>query len=506
MMRQETTSVKARDARRTVTSRPSPERAAAANRRVPVSIAVMPDARNVLLIHSDQHRFDCVAANQPHVSAGPGRLVRTPNLDRLAGAGVNFTNAHTPCPVCTPARASLATGTWPSRHDAWVIPNTQGYRPAPANLPNLWQLFADAGHRVSHVGKFHGEVAGTPLNHGATTYVVEEAGYDQWRSERGMPPRPTGNGFWGETDAAADTDTCRLGWGASHAIQEIEAARGEGRPFFVRWDPSEPHLPCLVPEPWASLHDPADVPEWPSFPDPLVNKPPCQRLSRQRWGCDDWSWDDWQPIVARYLGEIALLDHHVGRLLDVLDALGIADDTLVVYSTDHGDFCGGHGMMDKHYCGYDDILRVPLIARGGGFSGGGTCDRFVCHEIDLARTLLAAAGVAVPASFAGRDLRGEARGEGEGRPDAFSQYAGTQQGWCDQRYLSDGRWKYIYGPATGNELYDLAADPGEIDNRIDDPACAAELARLCGRMTAWMAEVGDKLTSPDWRWPGRIKP
>jgi arylsulfatase A-like enzyme len=461
----------------------------------------MPDAANVLLIHADQHRFDCVGANQSVVPAGPGRLLKTPNLDRLATEGTNFRHAYTPCPVCTPARASLATGTWPSRHGAWVIKHCQGYRPADPKLPTLWQQFADAGHRVAHVGKYHGEVAGDPVDHGATTFLPEWK-YDKWRADLGLPRRPRTNNSWGEVDPHADTDTCRLGWGATHAIGEIEAARQENRPFFVRWDPSEPHLPCIVPEPWASLVKPSEVPPWPSFGDDLSTKPICQRLSQKRWGCDGWAWEDWQPIVARYLGEIMLLDHHVGRLLDRLDALGVADDTLVIYTADHGDFCGGHGMVDKHYCGYDDILRVPLLARGGGFAAGRVRDDFVSHEIDLATTLLAVSGIDVPETFAGRDLQ---RAD-EPRSDIFSQYGGTMEGVVDQRYLRDERWKYVYGPVTGDELYDLKNDPAELHNVVDDSAHANELARLRGRMMAWMAEVGDQLNGPDWRWPARVSP
>ena len=314
------------------------------------------------------------------------------------------------------------------------------------------------------------------------------------------------NGFWGEVDPIDESDG-RIAWGADRAIAEIETATREGWPFFVRWDPSEPHLPNVVPEPWCSMVDPADVPPWPSFPDPLDGKPTMQRRTRERWGCDGWSWDDWRPIVARYLGEVMLLDHHVGRVLDALDAAGVTGDTLVVYSADHGDFCGGHGMVDKHYTGYDDILRVPLIARWPGvLSAGATCDRFILNELDVARTVASAALDAVPETFVGRDLVDEAKGVGDGRPDAFVQYSGTQQGRCDQRYLRTRRWKYVYCPVSGDELYDLDADPGEIVNRIGDAAHADTLRHLRERMMHWMAETGDKLTGPLWTWPARTKP
>ena len=463
---------------------------------------------NILLIHSDQHRFDCVGANQPFVrggAAGPGRLVKTPHLDRLAAEGTNFTAAYTPIPLCTPARASLLTGTWPSQHGSWVIPNTLGYRPADAALPNLYRLLSDAGYRVTHVAKYHQELAGTPLDHGAAAFHPEED-YDEWRAAKGLPPRPMTNGFWGEGDPI-DADDGRIAWGADHAITEMRTAVDEGKPFFVRWDPSEPHLPNIVPEPWASMVDPKDVPPWPSFPDDLENKPIMQRKSRQRWGCDGWTWENWQPIVARYLGEIMLLDHHIGRVLAALDNAGLADDTLVIYSTDHGDFCGGHGMVDKHYAGYDDILRVPLVARWPGrLTAGATCDRFLAHEIDLAKTVATAALGDSSETFVGRDLLAEAAGENDGREDIFVQYSGTQQGRCDQRYLRTRRWKYVYCPVSEDELYDLDADPGELTNLIDADEHAAVLHGLRERMMTWMTETGDKLTGPLWTWPARTQP
>jgi arylsulfatase A-like enzyme len=460
---------------------------------------------NVLLIHSDQHRFDCVGVNQPHVPAGPGRLLKTPHLDSLAASGANFTHAFTPIPICTPARASLATGTWASQHDSWVIPNTLGYSPAPDRLPNLYRLLSDKGYRVAHIAKYHQELTGTPLDHGAAAFFGEDA-YDHWRREQHLPSRPMTNGFWGEADPIDDSQS-RVAWGADHTIEQMQAARGEGKPFFVRWDPSEPHLPNVLCEPWASMVKASDVPPWASFADTLANKPVMQRLTRQRWGCDEWTWADWQPIVARYLGEIMQLDHHIGRVLAALEHLGIAHDTLVIYSTDHGDFCGGHGMVDKHYTGYDDILRVPLIMRfPDRIARGVTCDRFVAHEIDLARTIVDLTCDHTPATFVGRNLLAEIDGSSQPRPDIFVQYGGTQQGRVDQRYLRTGRWKYVYCPVSDDELYDLDADPGELTNLINAPEHATTLLELRKRMMQWMSDTQDRLSGPLWRWPPRLKP
>lgn len=449
---------------------------------------------NILLIHADQHRYDCVGVNGH-------RLLKTPHLDRLAGAGVNFSHAFTPNPVCSPARACLQTGTWATTHKCITIYGTEAFQTADRSLPVLTQLLADTGYRVGHVGKFHAEVAGGPTDHGAEEYVPSGR-YKQWREAQGLPPQPRSEGWFGEVDPHVTPGQSPLAWQADQTIGMIERYSSDGRPFFIRWDPTEPHLPNIVPEPYASMYPPESIEPWPSFPDPLTGKPYAQRRTRQRWGVDEWDWSQWSQVVGRYLGEITLLDAQVGRLLDTLDRLGLGDDTLVVYTTDHGDMCGGHGMMDKHYVMYDDVVRVPLMMRWPSrLPRGATCDVFVTHEIDLARTFLEVAGIAPPENFVGRNLVNEATGKGgDLRQDVFTQYQGTHQGLFSQRMLRDRRWKYVYNAVAEDELYDLEHDRGEITNRAADPACAEVLRRMRERMGQWMVSVKDPLSPPLFSW------
>lgn len=450
---------------------------------------------NVLLIHSDQHRFDCVGVN-----GHP--LLRTPNLDRLARTGVNFRRAFTPNPVCSPARACLQTGTWSTVHKCVTIPGTEAFQSAIASLPVLTALLSSAGYRVGHVGKFHDEVRGTPTDHGAETFISSYA-YRAWREAQKLPPAPSDEGWYGQTDPHITPEQSSLHWQADRALELLDdyGSTASRRPFFLRWDPPEPHLPNRVPEPFASMYRCDAIEPWPGFPDPLRNKPPGQRRTRQRWGTDHWTWDDWRPVVQRYLGEISLLDLQVGRLLDRLDALGLSDRTLVIYSTDHGDMCGGHGMMDKHYIMYEDIVRVPLLVRWPGvLPAGTTCDSFVEHEIDLARTILRAANIDAPDSFVGQDLVELVHDPSRGRDHAFAQYQGTHQGLLSMRMLRTGSWKYVYSPSSQDELYELTSDPGELVNRIDDPSCGTVLKDLRRRLSERMRQVRDPLSPPDFDW------
>lgn len=444
---------------------------------------------NLLLIHADQHRYDCIA-----VHGHP--LLKTPNLDRLAREGTDFRHAFTPIPICSPARASLLTGAWPTRHGCVVIPGCEAYHPAAKELPTLWSLLGAAGYRQALVGKFHNEVAGQPQDHGCDNYVPHSL-YNEWRRERGIPPSPDDNGYFGEADPYITEAQSRMAWEMDQVIALIRRYHAEGRRFFVRWDPEEPHLPCRPPAEIAALYPPEAIPPWPSFPDTLEGKPWAHRRQLQMWGTAGWTWAKWQPVVARYLAEVDLLDRQLGRLLALLDELGLAKETLVAYSADHGDFCGGHGLMDKHFSMYDDIVRVPLLLRFPGHVPAGiVSEAFVSNELDLARTFLTAAGIAPPDSFVGQDLLGVLAGRVVPRADIYAQYQGTHAGLASIRMVRDAEWKYVWNCAIGaDELYHLPSDPGELNNLIADPELEDQRQRLRQRLVAWMEEARDPLLS-----------
>ncbi len=449
----------------------------------------MPDKiPNILLIHSDQHRYDCIAAH-----GHP--LLQTPNLDRLCREGTDFSHAFTPSPICSPARACLVTGRWPSQHGCRSIPGAEVYQPARlTSTPLLPRLLVEAGYLLAHIGKWHGETADEPPGWGVADYVPEERGYDQWRAQQGIPPRVRRNGWYGEVDPHITPRQHRLAWGADHTLRCIDQFSAQENPFFIRWDPSEPHLPNLIPAEYEDFYPPELIEPWPSFADLLENKPWIQGQQRRTWQVEGWQWSDWAPVVSRYLADITLLDQQVGRLLDRLDEAGLAENTLVVYTTDHGDLCGGHGMMDKHFMMYDDVLRVPLIVRWPGVAGAGqVSDQLVCHELDLAATLCAAAGVEIPADYEGLDLAPALTGQSLPRLTVFSQYHGCQLGLYTTRMARDHRYKYVWNLTAPDEFYDLENDPGELINRAGDPECRPPLDHLQSELNAWMQDIDDPI-------------
>lgn len=458
---------------------------------------------NILLIHSDQHRADCLGVN-----GHP--FVQTPNLDRLARQGCNFRYAYTPSPICTPARTSLLTGLWPQQHGSITNSDAEAGKPLNPQLATFSQALQQAGYFLAHIGKWGLDARLTPLDFGFDRYIAEKE-YTSWRKEQELPPRPNTNRWFGEVDPAITPEESSLAWGADRTIEQLQQAASGDRPFFIRWDPSEPHLPNVVPEPYASMYPPASIPPWQTFPDPMPGKPYIQRQQKLTWGIDQWTWEDWAPIVGRYLGEISLLDAQIGRVLAELERLGMADNTLVIYTCDHGDLCGGHGLIDKHYVMYEELVRVPLILRWHGrIAAGQTCDDFVSSAIDLASTICSAAGVECPQGFMGQSLlnpsltlpkQGQEPSQDQSfrtphsafRTSIFSTYHGNQFGLYSQRMVRNRRWKYIWNATDVDELYDLQSDPAELINRASDPTFAEELRGLRHELVKWMESTSDKL-------------
>ncbi len=441
---------------------------------------------NILVIHSDQHRFDCLGVN------GHPQL-KTPNLDRIAAEGINFTDAHCPNPLCCPARASFLTGQWTSEHLQIANTDTEAPRGFRLELETWPRLLRDAGYWLGYIGKWHAHPEKGPEYFGFNEFTGW--GYKQWREEQGVPPVPCDKAWFGQIDPHIKPEESALAYCAGLAIDMMERCVADEQPFVVRWDPPQPHLPNRVPEPYASMYPPESIEPWSGWGDSFEGKPWVQQQQLRTWGLEDWTWSDWQPVVSRYLGEISLLDAQVGRLLDTLDRLGVADNTLVVYTADHGDMCGSHGMIDKHFILYDDVVRVPLLMRfPGRIEPGQTCNDYVCNAIDLAATFCDVGDVPTPETFRGTSLAPLFDGSGStGRDDIYCAYHGNQFGLYSQRMVRDRRYKYIWNATAEDEFYDLERDPGELHNAANDPQYSAEITHLKERLIDWMETTNDRL-------------
>ena len=416
-----------------------------------------------------------------------------PNLDRLAAEGIDFTHAFCPSPICSPARASLLTGQWPVQHGLLFTEIAEAYHPMMSNRPTFSMLLHEAGYTLGYVGKWHVDEVATPIAFGFHDYVPEDA-YTEWRARHGLQPRAYRNGWFGETDPAITPEQSRLAWAARDAASDPPG--GSQRPTVLHpLGPERPHLPNIVPEPFASLYPPEQIPPWPSFGDPLFGKPTIQRTQLHNWGVEDWSWAQWAPIVSRYLGEIRSSTGRSACCWPSWMRWGWRRTPRGLYYRPRRYVRGARhdGQALR------DVRRRCARAADHALVRHDTCrpneQAFVSSAIDLASTFCDAAGVPVPETFMGESLLPLAtQGLGHNtRQDIFSSYHGNQFGLYSQRMVRDQRWKYIWNPTAEDELYDLAATRAELHNRADDLEATPELNRLRERMVCWLQRTGDPL-------------
>jgi arylsulfatase A-like enzyme len=449
------------------------------------------DKPNILMIVTDQQRRDTIGAYG-------SQIAQTPAVDGLAQKGMTFDSAFTPCGLCSPTRSSLLTGVYPHTHE--VLTNVH-LHPVRTQLEPAADILASslrgAGYRLGYVGKWHVNSHKDPADFGFEQYV-SLGDYSTYRRQLGVPFPPESNNYLLPT-AGVDpipVENCRAAFLADNAIRMMgEFSRDKEHPFFIRLDFHGPHPPMVIPEPYASMYDPRSIPPHPNFDDPLTGKPAVQRIKRKHWGTEHMSWADWQPLIARYYGEVSLIDAQVARVLQKLEQIGQQDNTVVIYLSDHGDTMGAHKIWNKDYTMYDEIYRVPLIVRWPGvIKPGSRCDTYVHHCLDLAPTLLEVAGAEVPDGLDGRTLVPLLRGQKQERPrEAFCEFHGCHMGLYTIRMLQTDRFKYIFHVNDVDELYDHENDPYELHNVAEDPNYASDLRELKHRMVDWMARTKDHL-------------
>ncbi len=486
---------------------------------------------NILLITSDQQHFDTLGFANPHI--------RTPALDRLAREGTHFTRAYCNNPTCTPSRASIITGMYPSTHGAWSLGTK-----LPEDVPTVGHRFVDAGYSTALIGKAHfqplrsdpngpgGEsIECQPIlrdldfwrrfndthtpwygfqhcelarNHADESHVgqhyaiwMEEKGLKNWVDYFAQPDPATGNdraggrrGKWDLPEAFHYTT-----WTGERTIAQLDRAAKEDKPFFIWSSFHDPHPPYLVPEPWASMYKPQDMPIGHIEPGELETMCPYVRKTQEarpdfsafrdpdghgNHGLHSHLHDPrkLQEDMATYYGMTSFMDHHIGRILDRLDALGISDHTLVVFTTDHGHFLGQHGLIAKSFM-YDDCIRVPFIARWPGRIPAGKSTAALQSLVDLAPTFLAACGLTIPGIMQGTNQFDVWTGQTDKAIDHVIVEHRHQPTRLTIRTYIDDRYKLtVYRGHAWGELFDLREDPHELCNRWDDSAYSRIRCRL----------------------------
>lgn len=461
---------------------------------------------NLLLITTDQHNAEIMGcAGNP--------VVQTPHLDRLAAEGVVFDAAYTPCPYCTPARTSIFTGLYGRHHGFMHNINLREDRPDPADwtglpaeTPTFPALLAEQGYATALFGKLHTEQAGggrfglqtVRLAEGKGQFVPYGSGPDDYRQylrARGYPDAAWRT--WEHPQYRAEGHVTSLlpvedyidTWTATEALaylQEVET------PFCAWVSFSGPHTPWDPPEPYASMYDPADIPLPVRREGELEEKHPrwVDRLAQTMPAIPPRSTDPDAPggldraygrlaeselraMLAAYYGQISLIDAQVGRLMAFLDAAGLRETTVVLFTADHGDYLGNNWAFYKYGAPYDSLARVPFIARWPGvWAGGGRVDTPV-SLIDVAPTFLdLVPGVDRPA-MDGRSLAPLLAKDGrqdDGGLDRDEVFVETGQ----LAAVVTSAWVYIRWQDGFEELYDRQADPHNLYNLAASAASRAE--------------------------------
>lgn len=446
---------------------------------------------NLLVIVTDQHRYDCIGA--------AGVLpIATPNIDELARRGVRFAEAYTTIPVCCPARQAVLHGQRPETYGAlW---NFTGCFPVASLQPTQYtwsKALQEQGYRSAWIGKWHESQHFAPADFGFETFIGE-SDYRAFREAEFPGLRPTHSWLGGTDPVPADAASTH--WLADRAADALTSLAAGEAPWHVRLSFPEPHPPYFPSSPFDHLYDPADIPRWASFDDTFRNKPYIQRQQLLNWSHQDYTWRDWAPAVARYFGYVSQIDDAVGRVLEALERSGRRENTVVIFTADHGDMCGSHRMMDKHYVMYDDVVRVPLIVCAPGIAAEGlVCSQKVYGGLDIGPTVAELFGVD-GTKWTGRSLLPLLRGAGpaDWRDGVVTTYNGQQFGLFTQRMLRTGRWKYVWNTTDRDELYDMEEDPNELDNRAGDGSLEQILAGLRHQLYHILSAEGDPLVANQW--------
>ena len=434
---------------------------------------------NVLFVNADQH--------SRHVFGAYGNpVVRTPNLDGLAARGTLFANGYCPFPICVPSRASLATGRYAHTIESWD--NAKPY--VGTEAPSWGHRLGEQGHRVTTIGKLHyrrpEDPSGFP-DQRIPMHVLEGEGdlYGLLRSR--MPRRDQRKYVAGAGPGEMEyTRYDRAIAAEAERFLHTEAS-GHDKPWALYVSFLHPHLPLVVPEEYFDLYPPETLPLPTQWRPEGWHRHPALQMKREQ-GMLDEPFDEptLRRAIAAYYGMVTFLDDQVGRVLRALDEAGLRDTTRVIYTADHGEMLGAHGLWWKN-CMYEESVGVPVLVAGPDVPRGKVSQTPV-SAVDGFPAIVEAVGAKLAREDA--DLPGESLFRLANEPDRdrtiFAEYHASMSP-SGIFMIRDGRFKYIHYVGYEPQLFDLVDDPNETRDLAADPACAAALAAC----EAKLRRIGD---------------
>ena len=457
-----------------------------------------PSRPNVLLFFTDQHRLSGLGCYGP-------TPCRTPNLDRLAETGNRFETAYTACPLCSPARASLMTGLHVHAHG--MLSNNFEYGTCMAQLPDgehlLPRRLAAAGYRCGYVGKWHlggarDEWFGAKVDVSLPRtrgFEMIDYSHQEYLDRHGLTYEPHATGGALKTERYDGPPEASIShWLADQSMMLIDRLAESEQPFFLMHSDPGPHAGYTAPQCLYDQYRDAEIPPWPNYEWSSlgIDGPHRVKVHPRK---EELTWDDWAETLRHYYARCTLIDMQVGRLVDHLRRRGLLDNTLILFTSDHGETLGSHGgLVDKGFHHFEEIQRIGMILSGPPVAQPGRTIPQWASLLDVYPTVLDAAGAELdPAAVHGRSLLPLLRGEEvQWRDEAFVEFFGLGNLSATLLTCRHGDLKYGWNCTSRDELYDLAADPYETVNRIDDPAYADAVGQMRRRIEAFMERTGHR--------------
>ena len=449
---------------------------------------------NFVIIMTDTQNREMVGAY-----GNPG--VNTPCLDKLAASGLRFDRAYTTCPLCTPARSAIFSGIHSPVNGAWC-----NNAPPYPTFPLMGEIFQHYGYRTGYSGKWHLD--------GSGYFGDGEAGGgfepDWWYDGKNYG-EDIGEEMFKVYRSYCDNDKLRAAgftleniWGhrvANRAVDFLENIGDEPFVFVASFD--EPHGPFVAPPEYRDSFDVSVIPRRPNFAADTHDKPNLQQLHAQNYAIQADQWEAYQESLRKHFACNSYIDSEIGRVIDAVD-LYVPEDTLIIYTSDHGDMQGSHGQKTKGPMMYEEVTNIPFIVRGPACAAGQVTQVLSSH-LDILPTMLDLANLPCPDILQGQSLRSVLQNPAEPQDRqllmSFSRFAINHDDWGEFypiRCLTDGHYKLVINLFDSDEFYDLTQDPYEMTNLIGNESVAEPRDRLHDALLDELDRIRDPFRSYQW--------
>lgn len=452
--------------------------------------------KNILLLFTDQQRFDTIHALG-------NRIIKTPVLDKLVQEGVSFENAYTPCPVCVPARFSMHTGKMP--HRTGIYEN----RKIPYGFHSFMEILSEHGYQSFGAGKMHftfpsgvtecwgfdeRKVCDEDKNLEKNDFYqdIKKKGFGYVHNYKGVRSEM----YYIPQVSQLPEQLQHSAWTVDQCINYVNRMDND-RPFFIMAGFEKPHPPFQPPTPWNMIYRGADMPS----PKQAENNEEFMTYwnhyqNRYKYRDQGKDFQLIRQLKAHYYAEISFVDYNVGRLLDSLEEKGVLDDTLIIYTSDHGEFLGDYNCYGKRSF-LDSAARIPMIVKYPGCAKGSKCEQPV-SLIDIMPTLLEYAQIQPEDDYDGTSLFSIL----EKKSDRSYVYGEYEEGAYASYMVTDGRFKYIYSVPDEKEfLFDHEIDPEELHNKAFLPLYTKKHKEMKQNLISYLkkSELKDAIEGDDFK-------